>query len=209
VVEQITKQESGACNACRFHTKQNTMERNSIVFYRSFFEAMKELDATTKSKVFDAIMEFSFCANEVEMNGIAKTVFILIKPQLEANMRRYENGMKPKRKQASNKQEESRTETNENVNENVNENANAKKKERFVAPSLADVEQFFTENNFKIETARNAFAYYNEANWKDSRGTAIKNWKQKMRGVWFKDENKNVSSSTRTVYTAPTKYRPA
>lgn len=183
------------------------MERNSIVFYRSFFEAMKELDATTKSQVFDAIMEFSFSANEIELNGIAKTVFILIKPQLQANMRRYENGMKPKRKQANEKQDESKPETN--VNANVNENVNEKKKERFVAPSLEEVEQFFSENNFKLETARNAFHYYNEANWKDSRGKSIQNWKQKMRGVWFKDENKNVSSSTRTVYTTPTKYRPA
>lgn len=188
-------------------TQQNNMERNSIVFYRSFFEAMKELDATTKSQVFDAIMEFSFSANEIELNGIAKTVFILIKPQLQANMRRYENGMKPKRKQANEKQDESKQQTN--VNDNENENVNAKKKERFVAPSLEEVEQFFSENNFKLETARNAFHYYNEANWKDSRGKAIQNWKQKMRGVWFKDENKVVPSSTRTVYTTPTKYRPA
>jgi hypothetical protein len=168
---------------------------------------MKELDATTKSKVFDAIMEFSFSANEVELSGIAKTVFILIKPQLQANMRRYENGMKPKRKQANEKQTESKTETN--VNENENENVNEKKKTRFVAPTLEEVEQFFSENNFKLETARNAFHYYNEANWKDSRGKSIQNWKQKMRGVWFKDENKIVNSSPRSVYTTPTKYRPA
>ncbi len=194
---------------------------------------MKELDATTKSQVFDAIMEFSFSANEIELNGIAKTVFILIKPQLQANMRRYENGMKPKRKrEAEDKQEQSRAETNVNVNDNANANENEnenfenahwnlnwkegenvnvqpKKKEKFVAPSLQEVETFFTENNFKVEVARNAFHYYNEANWKDSRGKSIQNWKQKMRGVWFKDENKNVTSSTKQVYTSPTKYRPA
>lgn len=185
------------------------MERNSIVFYRSFYEALRELDTISKAEVFDAIMEFSFNGTEIPLHGVSKTVFILIKPQLQANMRRYENGMKPKRKQASNKQEESKQETNVNVNVNENENVNAKKKEAFVAPSLHEVETFFTENNFKLEVARNAFHYYNEANWKDSRGKSIQNWKQKMRGVWFKDENKNVTSSSKQVYTSPTKYRPA
>jgi hypothetical protein len=185
---------------------KNKMERNSIVFYRSFFEAMKELEPKMKSDVFDAIMEFSFSGKEIELTGISKTVFILIKPQLQANMRRYENGMKPKRKrEAEEKQEESETETNKNKNKNKNENTN----DKFVAPSLQEVETFFAENNFKLEVARNAFHYYNEANWKDSRGKSIQNWKQKMRGVWFKDDNKNVTSSTQQVYTAPKKYRPA
>jgi hypothetical protein len=128
--------------------------------------------------------------------------------------------MKPKRKQATDKQEESKQQTNVNDNENDNENENKKpsyfmtaedvqKKKHFVAPSLQEVETFFTENNFKLEVAQNAFHYYNEANWKDSRGKAIQNWKQKMRGVWFKDENKNLSLSKGAVYTAPKKYRPA
>lgn len=181
-----------------------------MVFYRSFFEAMKELEPKMKSEVFDAIMEFSFNGNEIELTGISKTVFILIKPQLQANMRRYENGMKPKRKrEAEEKQTTSRQETNVNDNDNDNENVNAKKKDKFIAPTLQEVEQFFSENNFKLEVARNAFHYYNEANWKDSRGKSIQNWKQKMRGVWFKDENKNVNSSPKQVYIAPTKYRPA
>ena len=197
--------------AASLHNK-NKMERNSIVFYRSFFEAMKELEPKMKSDVFDAIMEFSFSANEIELAGMAKTVFILIKPQLQANMRRYENGMKPKRKrEAEPKQDESKQETNvnDNVNENENDNVNAKKKDKFVAPSLQEVETFFSENNFKLEVARNAFHYYNDANWKDSRGKSIQNWKQKMRGVWFKDENKNLNMSTQQVYTSPKKYRPA
>lgn len=183
------------------------MQRNSIVFYRSFYEALKELDTISKAEVFDAIMEFSFHGTEIQLHGVAKTVFILIKPQLEANMRRYENGMKPKQKKANEKQNESRHQTN--VNDNANVNANENKKEKFVAPSLQEVEQFFSENNFKLETARNAFHYYNEANWKDSRGKAIQNWKQKMRGVWFKDENKDIALSKKTVYTTPAKYRPA
>ncbi len=184
------------------------MNRQSMIFYRSFYEALKGLDPHTKSSVLDAIMEYGLNGIENDLSGIGNTVFILIKPQLQANIRRYENGMKPKRKrEAEDKQNEIKQEGNKNVN--GNENENVKKKDKFVAPTLQDVETFFTENNFKLEVARNAFHYYNEANWKDSRGKSIQNWKQKMRGVWFKEENKNTTSSNQKVYTAPTKYRPA
>lgn len=189
-----------------------------MVFYRSFYEAMKQLEPQTKSDVFDAILEFGLNGNEIELNGIAKTVFILIKPQLTANIKRYENGMQPKRKRNANeKQNESRHETNENANENANDNDNenednkqhTKRKEKFEAPVLEEVKLFFSENGYKPDVAQNAFHYYNEAGWKDSRGKAIQNWKQKMRGVWFKDENKIVNSQNKPVYSTPTKYRPA
>ena len=32
--------------------------------------------------------------------------------------------------------------------------------------------------------------YYSVNNWNDSQSNAVKNWKQKMISVWFKDENK-------------------
>lgn len=180
------------------------MERNSIVFYRSFYEAMRELEPATKSQVFDAIMAFSFDAAEIPLTGIAKTVFILIRPQLEANMRRYENGMKPKRKKAEDEQPVSKRVSNDNDNVNVNVN----KKERFTPPTLAEVQTFFTDNGYSAASGKNAYDYYSEASWRDSRGSAVKNWKQKMRGVWFKDENK-IPSASKSVYTTPTKYRPA
>lgn len=58
----------------------------------------------------------------------------------------------------------------------------------FIAPTLQDVELFFLENGYI--NAKKAFNYYNTANWKDSRGQPVKNWKQKMIANWFKDENK-------------------
>ena len=32
--------------------------------------------------------------------------------------------------------------------------------------------------------------YYNDADWFDSKGNPVLNWKQKMRSVWFKNEYK-------------------
>jgi hypothetical protein len=49
---------------------------------------------------------------------------------------------------------------------------------------------YFLENGFPEKAATKAFNYYSVADWKDSKGNKVKNWKQKMQSVWFKDENK-------------------
>jgi hypothetical protein len=46
------------------------------------------------------------------------------------------------------------------------------------------------EKGFTEQSAQKAFSYYDISNWKDSKGNPVKNWKQKMISVWFKDENK-------------------
>jgi len=67
---------------------------------------------------------------------------------------------------------------------------NKSKKIKFIPPTIEDVETYFGENGYSIESAQKAFNYYALADWHDSKGNKIKNWKQKMQGVWFKDENK-------------------
>ena len=62
----------------------------------------------------------------------------------------------------------------------------------FVAPTMQEVEDYFIQNGYTKESAQVAFKYYNVADWVDSKSNKIKNWKQKMQGVWFKDVNKVV-----------------
>ena len=104
------------------------MQRESLIIYRSFYEAIKELPSQNQAEIWGAICELGFNNNLVELQGISKTVFILVKPQIEANYKKYLNGLKPKNKQkvsdkkAKDKQSVSKTLTNVNVN--VNENVN-------------------------------------------------------------------------------------
>lgn len=62
-------------------------------------------------------------------------------------------------------------------------------------PSLEQVQDYFEENGYTKESANKMFEYYEEGRkprgrvWKDSKGNTVKNWKQKARGVWFKEEN--------------------
>jgi hypothetical protein len=106
-------------------------KRDSMIFYRSFYECLKELDAEIKAEVYDAIFSYGLDFENVEFkNIVARSMFTLIKPQLDANIRRFENGKIPKNKQtiskteANDKQNTSKGLTNVNVNDNVNKNDN-------------------------------------------------------------------------------------
>jgi hypothetical protein len=133
-----------------------------------------------------------FNQKEIELDGLSKTLWLLIKPQIEANLKRFLNGSKPKQKQntsekeAKKKREVSETEANNNNNNNNNNNTRTTSKNK--QPLLDEVIAFFNENNYTTESATKAFNYYHPE-WKDSQGRKVLNWKQKMRGVWFKDEN--------------------
>lgn len=111
-------------------------EKESFVFYKSFYEALQDLKEKERLNIYDAICELALNNNEMKLTGISKTIFKLIKPQIVANNLRYENGRKggrpkketigfeDKKPKELKKEEKTKTETKPNVNENVNENVN-------------------------------------------------------------------------------------
>lgn len=68
--------------------------KDSFVFYRSFFDVLKEVPDETKINLINAMAEFALNDNEIALNGMEKALFVLIKPQLVANAKRYKNGSK-------------------------------------------------------------------------------------------------------------------
>lgn len=115
------------------------MERESFVFYRSFYEAISCLDEHDAMICFIALVEYALFGKEPDITGAAKAVFISVKPQIDANNRRYLNGCKggkPKanqtitKKKPNNNQEKTKVEPNVNVNVNVNENDNENVKDK-------------------------------------------------------------------------------
>jgi hypothetical protein len=114
--------------------------RDSMVLYRSFYDAIKLLPDDTQLEIFRAIFEFGLDGIEPELSNSAKPFWLLIKPNLQANRTKWESGSKAKRKQsiskteARPKQRASKSEANvdvdvdENVDENVDVNVNAKGK---------------------------------------------------------------------------------
>ena len=110
--------------------------RDSFVFYRSFYEAIKLLPKKYQHICFQQLCEYAL--NDKPLEGLPGTVEAILKsfkPQVDANNRRYENGLKggrPKGNQNETKQKpkHNQTETkpkrndNDNVNDNVNVNVN-------------------------------------------------------------------------------------
>lgn len=80
----------------------------------------------------------------------------------------------------------------ENADKRWNKDEPVKKRKSFAAPSEQEVVDYFIMNGFKESAGKKAFKYYNDAEWKDSRDNQVKNWKQKMQAVWFKDEHKEL-----------------
>jgi len=61
---------------------------------------------------------------------------------------------------------------------------------KFIPPSLDEVKLYFKENGYNEQMAVKAFNSYNVADWHDSKGKQVLNWKQKMINVWFTEENR-------------------
>ena len=78
---------------------ESEQKRDSFIFYRSFWEAIHELKDDIKLEVFTAITEYALYGKVPEdLKPVAKGMFTLIKPNLDVNTVRYENGKKGGRK---------------------------------------------------------------------------------------------------------------
>jgi len=89
--------------------------RDGFVFYRSFYESFSDLSKKDKLILFDALCNYALNDIEPELTGTPSAIFKLLKPQVDANNRRYENGCKGGRPKAN------QTETKPKPNNNLNE----------------------------------------------------------------------------------------
>ena len=181
--------------------------RDSTIFYRSFYEAVRELSLEQQGAIYNAIFEYSLNDSEPTLTGICKTVFTLIKPQLDANNKRYQNGKRGGKREPNPNQNvtkpepkvnQTRTKPEPNVNDNVNENDNVNDNENAI--TLEAVVLYFKENDFPEYLAKKFYDYYSVNDWKDSNGKKISSWKQKAQSVWFKEENKPAKPNPKTIH---------
>ena len=66
--------------------------RDGMVFYRSFYEAVKELPPDEFKRCVTALLDYGLDGTEPKTDGIEKTVYIMAKPQIDKNNQRYTNG---------------------------------------------------------------------------------------------------------------------
>lgn len=190
--------------------------RDSSIFYRSFYDAIKTLPAVNQIEVYNAIFEYSFNFVEVELQGLSNTIFMLIKPQLMANNKRFENGKKAKQKQniskteAKQKQSRSKIKANNNNNVNVNVNENVNENLFYVASATNNNievrKKIFYEslipylNIYPKEMIRKFFDYWVEPNKSKTkmRFEMQKTWEPKLRLSNWANNNIDFNSDKKS-----------
>ena len=187
------------------------MKRESFIFYKSFYDSIKELAPEEQVQIYNAIFNYQFEDKEIELKGICKSIFTLIIPQLQANNKRYLNGLKggaPKgnqnatKKQPKNNLKLTKKQPNENVNENdnvnVNENnndnvnnkENIKRKYGEFENVLLTDEEYHKLEDSNLLTYINELSSYIASNGKryKSHYATILNWSRKEKKT--KEQNK-------------------
>jgi len=110
--------------------------RDSVVFYKSFLDAIRNLPEGEFKKATLAILDYGINDVEPKLDGVAQVIFTLVKPQIDANNTRFANGKKGGRPRTKGyekenqrfQDEEPKENVNVNDNENANENENVKEK---------------------------------------------------------------------------------
>ncbi|MCL2235833.1 MAG: DUF6291 domain-containing protein [Defluviitaleaceae bacterium] len=100
--------------------------RDSLVFYRSFYEAIKKLPKSLKLSAYDAIVAYALDEELLEVKGAANAVFTMAVPQVDANNKKFKDGIKGGRPSKNNNLRLSHEEPNGNENENLNVNEKEK-----------------------------------------------------------------------------------
>lgn len=78
----------------RGQESRSSSRKNDVIFYESFYMALKELPDSDRLAAYDAICKYGCTGEEPEVSGIVKIIFTLVKPQIDANERRAASGKK-------------------------------------------------------------------------------------------------------------------
>ena len=162
------------------------MARGSFIFYASFAQAASMLGDKARLKLYDSVVKLGLCCaeNETELNQVCADIetsliqnrnvlaqFMLIKPQIITNFKKFLGGNKgkefgvfggapQKNKNASKKQP---LLLNENVNANANANANANVKEGNSVATLSGTTESYAFEGVVIKLKQKDFNNWEKA----------------------------------------------
>jgi len=74
-------------------------------------------------------------------------------------------------------------------------------------PTQKEVIDFFISKGSTEEKAKQAYEYYEVADWYDAKGNRVKNWKQKMLSVWINNNNFTKTTTKQNGKTTSDYYR--
>lgn len=190
------------------------MRREQFTFYRSYYEALKNLPKRDQTAVLMAVIGYALDETEPALSGVPLSVFTLIRPTLDSGRNKAKNRMNKRgtnEDQSENKQETNQEQT---LKEGEKEKEKEKEKEgeseievegendsslpppplsggrskRFVPPTVEEVQTYCRERNNGIDAA--AFIdFYAARGWKYGQGRPMVDWKAAVR-TWESREKK-------------------
>ena len=172
-------------------------KRESFIFYRSFFEALQGCPDDLRLQVYEEIMRYGLYSDHVsQLEGVGKSLFELVRPQLDANIRRRENGkagakygqLKGK---TTPRQPLTDPKATPNVNVNVNDNVVVGKptvRTTFTKPTIELVERYVLDHGYNMD-AREFYDYYEANGWMVGKNkmkswtAAVSNWNRREKEI--------------------------
>lgn len=177
------------------------MTRDSMVFYRSFFEAVEDLPPEDFKQAVTAIMRYALDGTADDVKGVAKSILIMARPQIDKNNKRYENGTrggrKPNDNQSGTKAEPKciSSKPNVNVNDNVNDikenTLKSVKEKRFAPPTPEDVREYCRGKGLSVDADR-FVDFYESKNWYVGKNK-MKDWKAAVRN-WARSQRQESTA---------------
>lgn len=177
---------------------ENPNKRDSFIFYRSFLNAVNELGPEDVKSFILAIGNYALDSVEPNLDGFLGIVWACVKPQLDANIKRYENGKKGGAPKGSrNNPAGRRGKTIEEKPEIAETDPLPTTKSEAVpiSPTKEQVVAYFKEINF-IGKGEIFFNHYQSRGWFIG-SNPIRDWKA-LAQTWLlreKEQNANAGDS--------------
>ena len=175
------------------------MERSQFTFYRSYFEAIKELPKKDQTAVLLAICAYALDSEEPQLSGTANAIFRLVRPTLDTGRKKAMGGKKGSPVKDSEKISERQCKdgTKEKEGEIEIENecspptpSQGKTKKRFVPPSVEEVRAYCESRHNGIDAAMFVDSYAAKG-WMIGK-SQMRDWKAAVR-TWRNGGGKNRS----------------
>ena len=110
------------------------MERKQFTWYRSYYDALKEIPAEEFRSIVLAVCAYALDGEEAELSGVARAIFTLIRPTLEVGRSKAENRSRAEQTPLSAEQSGNRPEQTKNKPEQTQN----KRKQRLHLHRLPD-----------------------------------------------------------------------
>ena len=180
------------------------MKREQFTFYRSYYEALKNLPKRDQTAVLMAVIGYALDETEPALSGVPLSVFTLIRPTLDSGRNKAKNRLnkggrnaeqtdnKPKtNKEQSCKERENEKEKEGEVEREVEserENDSSlpptpspgEPRKRFVPPTVEEVRAYCLERGNGIDP-QGFVDHYEARGWRYNGNVPMKDWKAAVR----------------------------